>query len=192
MKKIILIGAGGHSKSCIDVIESEKKYKIVCLVDKDIKNNKIYNYPIVTEDIDHDLLLKKSKNILITVGHIKNGHIREKLFKKYKKLGFKFPIIISPESHVSKYAKINEGTIIMHHSIINSSSVIGSNCIINNKSLIEHDVVIGDHCHISTSAVINGNVKMGNNVFIGSNATIVNSVNIKSNSFVRANELIKK
>ena len=29
MKNIILIGAGGHSKACIDVIESEKKYKII-------------------------------------------------------------------------------------------------------------------------------------------------------------------
>jgi FlaA1/EpsC-like NDP-sugar epimerase len=34
MKKIILIGGGGHSKSCIDVIENENKYKIVGIVDK--------------------------------------------------------------------------------------------------------------------------------------------------------------
>ena len=191
MKKIILIGAGGHSKSCIDVIESEKKYKIICLIDKDLKDKKIYNYPILSENIDHDLLLKKTKNILITVGHIKNGNIRERLFKKYKKLGFKFPIIISPISHISKYAKINEGTIIMHHSVVNSSSVIGSNCIINSKSLIEHDVMIGDHCHISTSVNINGNVKIGNKVFIGSNSVIVNSKKIKSNSFIPAMSLVK-
>ena len=33
MKNIILIGAGGHCNSCIDVIELEKKYKIIGLVD---------------------------------------------------------------------------------------------------------------------------------------------------------------
>ena len=32
-KNIILIGAGGHAKVCIDVIESEKKFKIVGLID---------------------------------------------------------------------------------------------------------------------------------------------------------------
>jgi len=37
-KKIILIGAGGHSTSCIDVIEKTKKFIIVGLVDKKIKN----------------------------------------------------------------------------------------------------------------------------------------------------------
>ena len=29
MKKIILIGAGGHCVSCVDVIELQRKFKIV-------------------------------------------------------------------------------------------------------------------------------------------------------------------
>ena len=32
-KKIILVGSGGHAEACIDVIESEKKFKILGLVD---------------------------------------------------------------------------------------------------------------------------------------------------------------
>ena len=31
-KEIIIIGAGGHAKSCIDVIEQEGKYDIVGLI----------------------------------------------------------------------------------------------------------------------------------------------------------------
>ena len=38
MKKIILIGAGGHCVSCIDVIEMQRKFKIVGLIDKKKKN----------------------------------------------------------------------------------------------------------------------------------------------------------
>ena len=34
MHRLIIIGAGGHAKSCIDVIECEKKYKILGLFDK--------------------------------------------------------------------------------------------------------------------------------------------------------------
>ena len=34
MKKIIIIGAGGHAKSCLDVIESKNNlYKVVGFVD---------------------------------------------------------------------------------------------------------------------------------------------------------------
>lgn len=34
MRKIILIGAGGHAKSCVEAINSQKKFKISLLVDK--------------------------------------------------------------------------------------------------------------------------------------------------------------
>ncbi len=35
MDKIILVGAGGHARSCIDVIELTGFYKIAGLVEKD-------------------------------------------------------------------------------------------------------------------------------------------------------------
>ena len=41
MKKIILLGGGGHCKSCIDVIESEKKYTIKGIFEKK-KEKKIF------------------------------------------------------------------------------------------------------------------------------------------------------
>ena len=34
MKKILLIGGGTHFNSCIDVINSQKKFKILGFVDK--------------------------------------------------------------------------------------------------------------------------------------------------------------
>ena len=56
MKKIVLFGAGGHAKSCIDVIEQEKKFKIIYLVDN--LKKKINNYNILSgmslQDISFD------------------------------------------------------------------------------------------------------------------------------------------
>ena len=47
MQKLILVGAGGHCKSCIDVIESQKKYKIIGLIDNKKRNKNEFNYPII-------------------------------------------------------------------------------------------------------------------------------------------------
>ena len=33
MKKLILVGAGGHCKSCIDIVEKTGEYNIVGLID---------------------------------------------------------------------------------------------------------------------------------------------------------------
>jgi len=38
-KKIILVGAGGHCASCVDVIEKENKYQIYGLEDKKKKSS---------------------------------------------------------------------------------------------------------------------------------------------------------
>ena len=93
MKKIILIGAGGHCKSCIDVIEIQKKFKIVGLVD----NKKFFfmiNYKIIGNDKELKKISKKAEYALITTGQIKNSKIRESLFNKTLNNGFKFLMFI--------------------------------------------------------------------------------------------------
>lgn len=192
MKNIILIGGGGHSKSVIDVIEQEKKYKICGIIDKqEFLGTKILGYKVIGNDLDLDFLIKRFKYAIITVGHIKSAKPRIKLFNLAKKIGFILPTIISPNSYVSKHSIIGEGTVVMHHAIINANTFIGDNCIVNSKALIEHDCSISNHCHISTNATINGSVKIGSESFIGSNVTTKENIQIKKNSFIKAGTLMK-
>jgi len=193
MNKIILVGAGGHAYSSIDVIEEEDKFKIIGLIDKNFPSNKtIAKYKIIGNDDDLNNLRKKYKYALVTVGQIKNPISRVKIYDKLKTQNYILPVIKSPKSYVSKYSKIGEGTIVMHRAIINIDSLIGSNCIINTSSLIEHNSVIGSHCHISTKAIINGDVTIGDKTFIGSGSVIFQGVKIGTNCVISAGSIIKK
>lgn len=192
MKNIILIGAGGHSKVCIDVIEQIAEWKIAGIVDyKKTKIKDILGYPIIGFDNDLERLKKKYQYAFVGVGQIRSAEIRIKLFNQLIKLGYKLPYLISPNAYVSKHAKIGKGTIVMNNATVNADAKIGDNCIINSKSLIEHDVLIENHCHISTGATINGGVKVGAQSFVGSNATTKEKITIASKSFIKANTLIK-
>ena len=191
MKKIILIGAGGHSVSCVDVIELQRKFKIVGFIDNK-KEKFLLDYKIIGSDKELKKFSRRIQYALITTGHIKSSKIRENLFKKISNYGFKFPVIISPLSYVSKHASIGEGTIVMHGSVINAGAKIGKNCIINSKSLIEHDVVIEDHCHISTRSTVNGGVILKKNSFIGSCSVIKQNLKIGKNCFINANVFLQK
>tara|TARA_B100001250_G_C19751060_1_gene767766 strand:+ start:699 stop:1307 length:609 start_codon:yes stop_codon:yes gene_type:complete len=192
MDNIILIGSGGNTRSCIDVIESTGKYKIVGIVEKngvDFEDN--LEYPVIGIDDDLENIRSKYSIALICVGQIKSAEIRVKLYQKLKKLNFKLPTIISPRSHVSYSSKIGKGTIIMHDVLINANVNIGNNCIINNKSLIEHDSFIGDHSHISTGAIINGGVNIGSETFIGSGVITKEYISVGDNCVIGAGTLIK-
>jgi len=191
MNRIVLIGAGGHAKTCVDVIEQEKKFKISFLLDKQIKKKKLFKYNIIKEE-KFTNSKKKIKYIFIAIGQIKDSKIRETKFNKFKKLGYSFPIIKSPNAYVSKNSNIKEGTLIAHGCIINSGVDVGHNTIINNRVLLDHDVSVGNNSHISTGAIINGNVKIGSNTFIGSGTIIRENVTIGKNCIIGAGLIIKK
>ena len=192
MDKILLIGAGGHARSCIDVLEEENQFEIAGLIERgeSISNNSL-GYSVIGTDDDLKVLRQQYKNALITVGQIKSPKIRIKLYQLLKEIDFNLPIIISPQAYVSKHSQIGEGSIIMHGAIVNTNAKIGKNCIINNKSLIEHDAVIGDHCHIATGAIINGEVSVENETFIGSGAVTKQAISIGKNCVIGAGVVLK-
>ncbi len=151
MKEILILGAGGHCRSLIDVIELQNRFEIAGIVDNNLQiGEKVLNYKVIGKDSDLKTLREKYKYAIVGVGQIKTPKIRIKLFNKLKELRFILPTIISPLAYVSKYAIIEEGTIIMHQALVNANAKIGKNCIINTKALIEHDSVINDNCHISS------------------------------------------
>ena len=188
---LILIGAGGHCKSCIDVIEQENKFIIAGIVDINTSISDLLGYPLLGHDDDLKKLKLSYDYVLITIGQIKTPAIRIRLLDYAKSLGFKLPTIISPRAYVSKHAKISHGTIVMHDALINAGAIVGENCIINTKSLIEHDAVIENNCHISTGAVINGGVIVKQGSFVGSNAVTKESVDTKENDFIKAGSIFK-
>lgn len=190
--KILLIGGGSHCKSVIDVIEQEDKLDIGGIIDVQEKiGEKLLGYPIIGTD-DDLLSLKDDFDVFhMSMGKIGASEKRNYLFNFLTGKGFDFPIIISPSAYVSKHAFINQGTVIMHHAVVNADAHIGRNCIINTKVLIEHDAIIGDHCHIATGAIINGGVQVGSESFIGSGAVSKQFSIIPFGSFIKANSIIK-
>ena len=193
MNNLIIIGNGGHAISCIEVIEAQKKYKILGLVtEKFFNKNDNFNYPFIGKDIDLEKLLKKTNNAFIALGFIKDPFNRIRLFDRLKAIGFNLPIIVSPTSYKSVNSTLDDGTILMHRSFINSQVAIGKNCIINTASIIEHETIIGNNVHVSTAAVINGGVEIGSGSFVGSNSVIKQGVKIGKNCIISAGSFLRK
>lgn len=192
MKKIVIIGGGGHCHSCIDVIEQQSIYTIAGIIDiKERLGSKIMGYPVIGRDDDIAAISKDISNFHIAVGQIKSPDIRIKLYQLIKAAQGELPIIVSPFAYVSKHANVGEGTIVMHYAMINAGAQVGVNCIINSRALVEHDACVGNHCHVSTGAILNGEVQLGSESFFGSGAVSVQGIIIPERSFTKAKSLVK-
>jgi len=192
MKNIILIGGGGHCKSCIDVIEQQGTYEIAGIIDNPSEvGQKVLDYTVIGTDKDLQSLREEFDYAFVTIGQLRAADLKIKLYNILIELDFNIPFIVSPLAYVSKYAQISQGTIVMHNAIVNAGASVGENCTINTNALIEHDVIIGDHCHISTGATINGGVVVSNECFIGSLATTKQYIKIPKKSFIKAGSIVK-
>lgn len=182
---LILIGAGSHARACIDVIEQHGQYQIAGLVGMPEElHSEHFDYAVFATDNELTTLVKVYQYAVIAVGQIQTPDHRIRLYQLATKLGFQLPVIIAPNSHVSRYATIGAGTLVMHGAIVNAGARVGCNCIINTRALVEHDATVADHCHISTGAILNGGVRVGAGSFVGSGSVVKEGVTIGQRSVV--------
>jgi sugar O-acyltransferase (sialic acid O-acetyltransferase NeuD family) len=193
MTPLLLIGGGGHCRSCIEVIEAHDDYGIAGIVLPEASNTEpVLGYPVVGSDEELQNLLSKTACALVTVGQIRSPNIRIRLFTELKKLNAELPVIIASTAYCSRHASVGYGTIVMHGALVNAAAHIGENCIINSQALVEHDVHIEPHCHIATGARINGGVHIGMGSFVGSGAIIREGVRIGPRTVIGAGQIVMR
>lgn len=165
---MILYGAGRHARVVID-----------CLLDSEVEVEGIFDdksdlvslngFDVFGEYVETDYT---ESEMVITVG---DNNTRKKLSNTIK---HKYGIAKHPSCIISKYAKIEEGCVILHGSIIQTGSSIGKHSIINTGSSIDHDCTLGDYVHISPRVTLCDGVTIGEGVHVGAGATILPNITI--------------
>lgn len=192
MRDIILIGGGGHCRAVIDVIEEQGTYKIAGIVDVSSKiGSSVLGYKVIATDEELPLLAKEYKEFCLTIGHTTIGNLRKELYLILMGLNANLPVIKSPHAYVAKTALIKAGSVIMHHSVVNSNAHLGVCTIANTGCIIEHDVEIGNHCHIGPGSILNGGCMVEDDCFVGSNSVFLPGITMKKNSIVAAGSVIR-
>lgn len=175
--ELVVIGAGGHARACIDVIEQQGEFEVAGLTGlSDELGSEHLGYRVIATDAQLQELANRYQYALVAVGQIDSPDKRIRLFKHVCDIGFGAPVIVAPTAYVSRHAVVGAGTIVMHGAIVNAGARIGTNCIVNSRALIEHDAIVGDHCHISTGAILNGAVRVGAQSFVGSGTAVKQGV----------------
>lgn len=188
---ILLVGAGGHALSCIQLLEATEKYKILGLIGaKDQIGDKFEGYEVIGSEDDVRIYKKLTKKLILGIGQIKSSELRERIVQFYLKNGFEFSSLISDTAKVARGTQIGEGTVIMHNAFLNLGVKVGKYSIVNSGAILEHGAQIGDFTHISTGAIINGDVKIGDKTFIGSGSVVREKTLIGGNCLVSIGQVV--
>ena len=185
---LILIGAGGHAKVLLSLLEL-LGCEIIGVCDPHLTKANITAWrgiPVLADDSCIDDYSPAAIGLVNAVGQKVNDPLRKSVYLKFKQKGYYFPQLIHPFSFVDKTVILDEGVQIMAGAVVQPDVAIGANTIINSRSIIEHDCVIGDHVHIAPGASLCGQVFVRNQSFIGAGATIIQNIQIGENALIGA------
>ena len=196
MKKIIILGDSGGCLSIIELIrainKNKKKYKILGFLDDKIKKIKgINNYKILGKFSDIKKFDAKI-SFATSIGSSKNFLQTEKKIKDLNLSKKRFPILIHPNSIVSKNSKIGYGTIIYENCSIGANVKIGDFVNILPNSVINHDCEIGNFSKINSMCNFAGSIKVGKSCYIGSGVNIRENLNIGQKNLIGMGSMVLK
>ena len=188
MKKIVILGYGGHAKSVMDCLRSIGSYEVVGYTDVEDKQASI---PYLGTDDQLKALFESGvQTAVFGMGYMGKSLLRDKLYEWVKRIGFELPIVVDPSAVIAQDVSIGEGTIIGKRAVVNADSHIGRMCIINTGSIVEHENNVADFSHIAVGAVLCGNVSVGDHCLIGANSTVLQGIRVGSSSIVGAGSVV--
>jgi len=193
--KVIGLGAGGHAKVVIEILQLMENYELVGLLDpiQELWGAEVLGVPVLgADDLLTELYDQGVRWAFIGLGTVGNSQPRVNLYERICQQGFRLVQAIHPQAIISPSAQIGDGPTIMAGSVINAKAVLGNDVIINTGAIVEHDCLLGDHVHIATGAQLAGGVKVGDCTHIGMGASIRQGITIGSSVVVGAGAVVVK
>ena len=184
--KLILIGASGHGKVCLDIAVRMNVWSSIFFLDDNVNLKSVNSTKIIGIVSDFKEYLEEY-DFFVAIG---NNKIREQIFDKLDEMNANIVNLAHPESTVAHDVKIGVGTVIIGGAIVNPSTTIGVGGIINTGSTIGHDCNLGRFVHVAPGVNIAGNTIIGNRTWLGIGSTIINNIVITDDCFIGAGGLV--
>tara|TARA_B100000989_G_C19502910_1_gene455076 strand:- start:1044 stop:1727 length:684 start_codon:yes stop_codon:yes gene_type:complete len=186
MKKLLIFGTGEISILAKYYFETDSDYDVVGFVCDDEFHNsdqfegkKLYKFSSLKTSINKD-----DHYIFVGISYRQLNKVRENIYHKIKKLGFKFASYISPKSEISPNVKIGENCFILENQTIQPFVEIGDNVIIWSGNHIGHRSKISNHVYISSHVCVSGYCEIGERTFIGVNSALGDFSKIGKDTFI--------
>lgn len=176
---VIMVGAGGHAKVCIELFRAMGETVAFCIADAQNKQQTCLGVPVLVGD-EHLQALRSQgyKKLFIAIGA---NRLRVALWEKARGFGFDLVSAVSPRAVVSPTARLGQGVAVMAGAVINADTAIGDLCIINTGATVDHDCCIEAGVHIAPQCGLAGGVKVGRGTFLGIGSHVIPDRMIGSN-----------
>lgn len=187
MRRLLLVGAGGHGRVVADLAECLGLETIDFVDDQWPEISRNGAWPVVGGLDDVPRLAGEYDASLAASG---TNTVRLKVHRILKDLALAPPVLIHPSAVVSRHARLGSGSVVLANAVVNAFATIGEAAILNTACTVDHDCRLGDGVHVSPGAHLAGQVEVGDCAWIGIGAAVRQQVRIGSQTVVGAGSTV--
>ena len=194
MKRIIILGAGGHGKEvawtlrCMREVGAAVELLGYC-DDFVAKGTIVAGIPVLGSIESAADSVSGPVAYICAVGLNK---VRPSLVARAEASGWVPFTVIHPSAVIAERAEIQPGSYVATGSYVGPDAVVGSHAIVNFQSSIGHDAVLESFVQLCPGVRISGGAKIGGGCFFGSNSVVAPGVSVGAETTVCAASFVGK
>ena len=190
MKRLLIVGAGGHGRSVAEAVLAAGKYELAGFVDDAAPAlQQVWHLPVFGDTADLARYREHADAAIVAMG---NNRLREALQHALYAAGFALATVVHPQAMVSPRAVIGEGGAIMAGAIVGVEAQLGAGVIVNCGAVIDHDGRVDDFGHLGVNAAMAGGSVLGRSAWMQAGSALGYGALVESGRVLGPGEVVNR
>lgn len=169
MKRLLVLGAGGHGKSVAEAALLGGEWQQVWFLDD--------SYPERTLSLGCEIVgrvaalaefVDQAQGAIAAVG---NNDVRSQWCDVIEAVGLELVNVFHPQSIVSPSARLDRGIAIMAGAVVGTEAVLARGALVNANATVDHDARLDAFAHLGVGVQIAGGVVVGAHAWLQAGAS---------------------
>jgi len=185
MKRIVVVGAGGHGKVVADAVRAGDAFEVAAFADE-LATQRDGDLFLGARIIAGDGALARARELGIgyAIAAFADCKARLGCCERLLAHGFEIVTVVHPRAIVAGDVTIGAGTFLAAGAIVGTATVLGESAIINTGAIVDHDCVLEDAVHVEQGACLGARVRVGRVTTIGIGATVTKDRRIGAHAWI--------
>lgn len=197
-RSVVVIGASGFGRECLDVIEAMvaagSDLEVVGVVDDAPSPANLDR--LTARGVEHLGSLAAfidagdtSIGYVLGVGNPRTRHV---LVEQLDRAGFTAVAAIHPSASIGSVPSFGPGVVICSGAVVSTNVTLGRHVHLNPHATIGHDAVLADFVSVNPGAVISGEVVVGAGTLVGASATVLQGLLVREDVVIGAGAVVTR
>lgn len=193
MRDLVIIGAGGHGRETLDVVEAMNRvcprWNFVGFLDDGV----VFDQRVdgrgsrIIGPLDQLLGMEGDTDWVIAIG---KSEVRRNVATRLSDVLQPAAPMVHPQAVLGSGNTIGNGVIISAGCHVTTNVSLGRHTHLNVGCVVQHDSTVGDYVTLSPGVFVNGDVNIGNDVFLGAGAIVTRGVSVGDGAVIGAGSVV--